>query len=179
MKSIIKIFSEIIPLIIFFYLYKKYDIKFASIGLSIATILSLFVNYMIEKKISKTAILSTIIVTISTCLTVFTGNSNFIKMKPTIIYLIFAFVIFVSLYYKSNLIKNMLNKHIELSDDIIKKLSIIWGVFFLCLAFLNEFIWRNFSENTWVKFKVFGILPIILLFMIIQISFLYKNFNKK
>jgi intracellular septation protein len=88
---------------------------------------------------------------------------------------LFSLVLFAGVGFKKGLIKYIFNNTIQLSDENWIKFSSRFAIFFLFLAILNEVIWRNFSEDFWVKFKVFGMLPITFLFITSQLPFLYKN----
>ena len=100
-------------------------------------------------------------------------------MKPTIINLLLASIlIFGKIILRKNLLKNLLQSSIQLTDDGWKALNDRWIYFFVFLAILNELIWRTQSENFWVQFKVFGIIPITLVFAILQISLIKKHRNQ-
>ena len=174
MKSTVKIFSEIFPPVTFFYLHKIYNMQVATPGLVITTIIVVIAIYITERKLTKMQIGSAILVCVFGLLTVLTGDSKFIKLKPTIIYLGFAFTLLGFAYYKNYIIKHLFASMFNLPDKILKKLSILSGLFFMALAVLNEIIWRNFPEEFWVKFKVFGTIPSIMIFIISQLFFLRK-----
>ncbi|MFN7039208.1 MAG: septation protein A [Alphaproteobacteria bacterium] len=174
MTKIIKLICEIAPLGVFFYMHKPYGIINATLGMVIATVIAVIINYFNEKKLSIAPLISAIILGIFGMLTVFTGDSTFIKIKPTIIYLVFAIVILGSVLINKNIIKMALGENLALPEEIWKKFSIRWGVFFIALAGLNEIIWRNFSESLWVKFKVFGFFPLIIIFFLTQAPLLGK-----
>ena len=157
-KFLLKFLSDFFPLIAFFLTYKlsTHDnpIIPATICLIIATIISLSVIYYYNKKIAKMPLFSAILLGFFGGITVFSGNDIFIKMKPTIINLLFAAILFVGYFLNKPFIKYLANNQISLDDKSWLNLSLIWGFFFIFLAIVNEIIWRNFSTDFWVKFKV-------------------------
>ena len=104
-----------------------------------------------------------------------TGNVTFIKIKPTILYLLFAVILFGGLAMNKGILKHVFGHGVFLTHNAWLLFSKRWGYFFIFLALLNEIVWRNFSESVWIKFKVFGTIPIIILFMICQLPFLSKH----
>ena len=111
-------------------------------------------------------------------LTFWLDDPRFIKIKPTIINLLFAGVLFGGLMMRRPLLKLLLGEAFNLTEEGWRKLSMRWALFFLVLAALNEVVWRNFSEAAWVNFKVFGILPLTLVFAMAQIG-LIKRYEAK
>ena len=111
-------------------------------------------------------------------LTFWFGDAHFIKMKPTIINLLFAGVLLGGLLTGRPLLKLMFGEAFNLTEEGWRKLTLRWILFFVVMAVLNEIVWRNFSEGTWVNFKVFGILPLTLVFAMSQIG-LIKRYEPK
>lgn len=171
-----KFITEFSPLIAFFLGYKTGGIINATIYMLIASLIAITVTYIYERKINKVNLISTGLLLISASLTIFSGNAVFIKMKPTVLYCIFACVFFITNYKWNPAIKYVLGHSIKLKDTkswYSLNLRFMW--FFLAMAILNELVWRNFDESTWVSFKVFGALPITLFFVMLQIPFILKN----
>ena len=147
----------------------------AILPLIIATIVATGILYFVEKKIPKVPIISAVIVSLFGGLTLYFDNKIFFYMKPTIVNLLFAFVLFFgSFFLKKNLLKSLLESSIQLEDRGWELLNKRWMIFFIFLAFLNEIVWRTQTEDFWVKFKVFGIIPITFIFMMFQISLIKK-----
>ena len=111
-------------------------------------------------------------------LTFWLDDPRFIKIKPTIINLLFAGVLFGGLLTGRPLLKLLFGEAFRLTEEGWRKLSVRWALFFLALAVLNEIVWRNFSEAAWVNFKVFGILPLTIVFAMAQIG-LIKRYEPK
>lgn len=147
----------------------------AILPLIIATIAATGILYFVEKKIPKVPIISAVIVSLFGGLTLYFDNKIFFYMKPTIVNLLFAFVLFFgSFFLKKNLLKSLLESSIQLDERGWELLNKRWMIFFIFLAFLNEIVWRTQTEDFWVKFKVFGIIPITFIFMMFQINLIKK-----
>ena len=109
-------------------------------------------------------------------LTLFSGNTIFIKMKPTVLYIVFAAIFLVTNFKWQPAIKFVLGKAISLKEESKwRELNMRFMFFFIVMAAINEVVWRNFSEATWVNFKVFGALPVTILFIITQMPFIIRN----
>ena len=175
MNKFIKIISDFGPLLIFFIFYKKYGMGGAILPLIIATLISVVFMYYIEKKISPMPLIGAALVSIFGGLTLYFDNKIFFYMKPTIINILFALIlIYGKLFLEKSLLQSILENSIKLKDEGWKILTDRWIYFFIFLALLNEIIWRTQSEDLWVKFKVFGILPITFIFTLLQIKIIEK-----
>jgi intracellular septation protein len=172
----LKFLTEFGPLIAFFIGYKNGGILEATLYMLVASVVGLIITYVKEKKVNTINLISSGLLLVSASLTLFSGNSIFIKMKPTILYVVFALIFLVTNYKWQPAIKFVLGKAITLKEDEKwKELNIRFMVFFLLMAIINETVWRNFPEETWVNFKVFGAMPLTLIFMTIQMPFLMRN----
>lgn len=131
--------------------------------------------YCFEKKISPMPIIGAVLVSVFGGLTIYFDNKVFFYMKPTIINILFALIlIYGKFFLKKSLLQLLLENSIKLKDEGWKILTDRWIYFFIFLAFLNETVWRTQSEEIWVQFKVFGILPITFVFTIFQIRIIEK-----
>jgi len=174
--SLIKSLIEIIPLILFFIANAKYGIIFATKTFVITTLIALIISYLYFKKISTPLLITTFLVLIFGGLTIFFKDPTFIKLKPTIVYFLFSLFLFLGLALKKNFLQIYLSSLIKLNDTGWNILTKRWGIFFLLMALLNETIWRNFSTDFWVSFKVFGFLPLTIIFTLLQQN-LIKNYS--
>ena len=174
MKSISKLLIDIGPLAVFFIFYSRSDLKSAIIPFMIATIIAVLFSYIMEKKIPVMPTVGALIILIFGGLTIYFDNEVFFKMKPTIINLLFALILYGGLIVKKSLLKFLLGAAIKLEDEGWKILTQRWISFFIALAILNEIIWRTQSTDIWVNFKVFGILPITFIFTITQLPLIKK-----
>ena len=174
MKSISKLLIDIGPLAIFFIFYSRSDLKSAIIPFMIATIIAVLFSYIMEKKIPIMPTVGAFIILIFGGLTIYFDNEVFFKMKPTIINLLFAIVLYGGVIVKKPLLKFLLGAAIKLEDEGWKILTQRWISFFIALAILNEIVWRTQSTDIWVNFKVFGILPITFIFTMTQFPLIKK-----
>ena len=176
-KGFIKFITDFGPLLIFFIFYYQsgLNLKVAIPPLIIATLLSLTIMYVLEKKIPFIPLTSGIVIAFFGGLTLYFDNPIFIYMKPTVVNILFAFVLlFGKFFSKEPLLKKLFNNSIKLLDEGWKKFSDRWILFFFFLAILNEIVWRTQSEEFWVNFKVWGLLPITFIFTAFQIRLINK-----
>ena len=175
MNSFIKLFIDIGPLAVFFIYYKvSGDLIEAILPLMLATIISVVISYILEKRIPIMPTLGAGIVLIFGGLTIIFDNKIFIFMKPTIINIIFAAILYGGIILKKPLLKYLLGSALKLEEEGWSILTQRWAAFFIALAVLNEIVWRTMSEEFWVSFKVFGILPITFIFTMTQFPLIKK-----
>ena len=176
-KSLIKFTADFGPLLIFFFIYfnNENDLKLAIPPFIIATLIALAVVYFLERRIPMVPLLSGVLITLFGGLTIYFDNKIFFYMKPTIINLLFAAVLFFGKYFTQKpLLKIFFQNAFNLKDEGWKKLNYRWIGFFIFVAILNEIVWRTQSEAFWVNFKVWGLLPISFLFAASQITLINK-----
>ena len=176
-RPVIKFITDFGPLLVFFTIYFKNDndLKLAIPPFIIATLIALAIVYFLERKISIVPLTSGILITLFGGLTLYFDNKIFFYMKPTIINLLFAFVLFFGQYItKKSLLKIFFKNSLNLRDEGWNKLNYRWIYFFIFIAILNEMVWRTQSEVFWVNFKVWGLLPITFLFTASQIPLINK-----
>ena len=180
-KPIIKFAADFGPLLIFFTIYfnNENDLKVAIPPFIIATLIALVVVYFLEKRIPMVPLLSGILITLFGGLTIYFDNKIFFYMKPTIINLLFATVLFFGKYFTEKpLLKMFFQNALNLKDEGWKKLNYRWINFFIFMAILNEIVWRTQSEAFWVNFKVWGLLPISFIFAASQVPLINKFKSK-
>ena len=176
-RPIIKFIADFGPLLIFFIMYFGNDqnLKVAIPPFIVATLISLAVIYLLEKKIPMVALTSGVLITLFGGLTLYFNNKIFFYMKPTIINLLFAVVLFFGKYLTQKpLLKIFFKNSINLEDAGWEELSYRWIYFFIFVAVLNEIVWRTQSEAFWVNFKGWGLLPISFLFAASQVPLINK-----
>ena len=174
MKSVYKILIDIGPLAVFFYFYSKNGLQASILPFMIATVIAVLFSYIHEKKIPIMPTVGATIVLIFGGLTIYFDNDIFFKMKPTIINLLFAAILYGGVVFKKSLLKYLLGATLQLEEKGWKILTQRWIGFFIALAILNEIIWRTQSTDLWVSFKVFGILPITFIFTMTQFPLIKK-----
>ena len=140
----------------------------------IATIIAVLFSYIIEKKIPIMPTVGAVIILIFGGLTIYFDNETFFKMKPTIINLLFAGILYGGVILNKSLLRYLLGAALKLQDEGWDILTKRWIGFFIALAILNEIIWRTQTTDIWVNFKVFGILPITFIFTLTQFSTIKK-----
>lgn len=178
MNPKLKMFLDIAPLAVFFICYKFFDLFAATAGIMVTTIISLIITYCHEKKISIMPLVSGIVIAVFGTLTLVLHDDVFIKMKPTIVNMIFSSLLLGGVYFNKPLLKYAMDSAFKLSDEGWRLLSLRWGWFFLFLAVLNEFIWRNFPEEFWVNFKVFGMFTLTIIFTMLQMPLIKKHLQE-
>jgi len=140
-----------------------------------ATILSLVVSKVMLGHLPIMPFVSGIVVLIFGSLSIWLQNETFIKMKPTIVNALFGFALLGGLAFGKSLLGYVFNAAFQLDAEGWRKLTIRWGIFFLFLAVLNEVVWRNFSDNFWIAFKVWGTMPITIIFTMAQMPLVLKH----
>ncbi len=175
----LKFLNDYLPLIVFFACYKlaktENPLITATIYMLITTFVVLTVSYFLTKKIALVPLFSGIVLGFFGGLTILLQDEVFIKMKPTIINLLFAAILFYGFLMKKPLLSYLLEGQIKMNIEAWLKLSLRWACFFVGLAILNEIIWRNFPTDFWVQFKVFGMMPLSILFTLSQVPFMMKE----
>jgi len=174
MKSVYKLLIDIGPLAVFFIFYTRSGLKESILPFMIATIIAVLFSYILEKKIPIMPTAGATIVLLFGGLTIYFDNEVFFKMKPTIINVIFAAILYGGIFIKKPLLKYLLGAALKLEEDGWKILTQRWIGFFIALAILNEIVWRTQSTDIWVSFKVFGILPITFIFTMTQFPLIKK-----
>ena len=176
-KSFIKFVTDFGPLAIFFFYYydSNKNLNVALPPFIVATLIALSIVWFLEKKIPMVPLLGGIFITLFGGLTIYFDNPIFIYIKPTIINILFGIGLLVGKFFTDEpLLKKMLGKSLSLSDEGWKILNLRWVYFFFGLAILNEIVWRTQTEEFWVNFKVWGILPITIIFTAFQLSIITK-----
>jgi intracellular septation protein len=141
----------------------------------VATVISLVASKIIVGKLPLMPLVSGVVVLVFGGLSIWLQNETFIKMKPTIINALFAAVLLGGMLFGRSLLGYVFNAAFQLDDEGWNKLTLRWGLFFIFLAVLNEVIWRNFSTDFWVTFKVWGTMPITFLFTLSQMPLIMRH----
>ena len=176
-KSFLKFITDFGPLLVFFSFYYKSEknLTVAIPPFIVATLIALIVVWILEKKIPMVPLLGGIFITFFGGLTIYFDNPIFIYIKPTIINILFGLALLFGKFFSSEpILKKMLGKSLQLTDEGWKILNLRWVYFFFGLALLNEIVWRTQSEEFWVNFKVWGILPLTIIFTAFQVSIINK-----
>ena len=176
-KSFVKFLTDFGPLIIFFTIYYKSgnNLRVAIPPFIIATIIALLIIFFLEKKIPPIPLFSGILITLFGGLTIYFDNPVFLYIKPTIINLLFAFILLFGKFFTNKpILKIVFKNTLNLTEIGWQKLNNRWAIFFLFIAILNEIVWRTQSEEFWVNFKVWGLLVLTFVFTLIQLPLINK-----
>ncbi len=173
-QALIKLVLELGPLVIFFIMNGRVGIIHATAWFMGAMVISLLVSWLIFKRVAVMPLVTGIVVLIFGGLTLWLQDDTFIKMKPTIVNTLFGAVLLGGLPFGHSLLKYVFGEVYRLTEKGWFVMSLRWGLFFLFLAVVNEIVWRNFSSDAWVAFKVWGIMPITLVFSMFQLPALTR-----
>ena len=174
MKSVYKLLIDIGPLAVFFIFYTRSGLQASILPFMVATVIAVLFSYILEKKIPIMPTVGAGIVLLFGGLTIYFDNDVFFKMKPTIINVLFAVILYGGILINKPLLKYLLGAALKLEEAGWKILTQRWIGFFIALAVLNEIVWRTQSTDVWVNFKVFGILPITFIFTMTQFPLIKK-----
>ncbi len=141
----------------------------------IAVALSLAVSWWMTRRLPTMPLVSGVVVLAFGALTLWLHDDTFIKMKPTIVNALFGTVLLGGLGFGKSLLRQVFGEAFRLTAEGWRILTWRWGLFFFVLAALNEAVWRGFSTDIWVDFKVFGIMPLTLAFSVAQMPLLRRH----
>jgi intracellular septation protein len=140
-----------------------------------ATLIALAIGYALTRHLPTMPLITAVVVVVFGGLTLFLQDEKFIKLKPTIVYVLFGGVLLGGLAFGKSLLGMVFESAFRLTDEGWRKLTLRWALFFLALAVLNEIVWRTQSTDTWVTFKVFGVLPLTFVFAALQYPLLTRH----
>ncbi|ALP39810.1 septation protein A [Aeromonas schubertii] len=171
-----KQFIEFIPLIVFFAIYKLYDIYYATGALVVVTGLQLLYGWLKYRKVEKMQLFTFVLVAFFGSLTLIFHDDTFIKWKVTVINALFALALLIGRYgFGKNLLKQMLGKELSAPDPVWDRLNLGWVTFFALCGLLNLYIAFNLPQEVWVNFKVFGLLGLTLISTLLSGLYLYRH----
>ncbi|MEQ8282174.1 MAG: septation protein A [Parvibaculum sp.] len=175
---------ELGPLVVFFVMNAQADrffgnpeaqnIFYATGAFMVATVVSLSYSYAKFRKVPTMPLVSGIFIMVFGALTLWLQDDEFIKLKPTIVNALFAAALLGAAAMGRPVMKQLFDGAFDLTDKGWMVLTVRWGLFFIFLGLVNEVVWRNFSTDFWVSFKLFGVMPMTLVFGMAQIPVLTK-----
>lgn len=174
-KQVIKLLVELGPLVVFFIGNSRFGIFAGTGAFMVATLIALAVSRALLGRIPTMPLVSGFFVIVFGGLTLWLQDDQFIKLKPTIVNGLFAVILFGGLAAGKSLLKVVFGDVFRLTEEGWRQLTFRWGLFFVALAVVNEIVWRFFSTDFWVSFKVFGIMPITMAFAIAQMGLLKRH----
>jgi intracellular septation protein len=175
LNPFLKLALELGPLGVFFFVNARFDLITATAVFMVATFIALSVSWWLTRKLAIMPVITGIVVLIFGGLTLVLQDETFIKMKPTIVNVLFGTVLLVGLLFGRPLLGYVFDSVFRLDQEGWRKLTFRWGVFFFVLAALNEIMWRSFTTDTWVTFKVFGIMPLTIAFTLTQMPLIQRH----
>ncbi|TDQ61755.1 intracellular septation protein A [Maritalea mobilis] len=167
--QLIKLGLELGPLVLFFILNGRAGIFVATAWFMGAMVVSLVLSWLILKRIAVMPLVTGVVVLIFGGLTLYLQDDTFIKLKPTIVNMLFGGVLLGGLLFGHSLLRYVFGDVYKLRDEGWRILTWRWTIFFFVLALINEIVWRNFSTDFWVAFKVWGIMPLTLIFSFVLV----------
>ncbi|HTK13002.1 MAG TPA: septation protein A [Xanthobacteraceae bacterium] len=162
------------PLLLFFVANARWGIFAATASFMVAVVVALGVSYALIRRFPIMPLVSAFIVLVFGTLTLVLHNETFIKVKPTILYLLFGGTLLGGLWFRRPLLETVFDQMFHITEEGWRKLTLRWALFFLALAVLNEIVWRTQTTDVWVDFKVFGVVPLTFLFAMAQMRLLQK-----
>lgn len=178
----LKPITEYLPLIAFFLVYWKSDLITATKVLVAVTLVTTALSFFITRKVAMMPLVTAGILAFFGGLTILFDDESFIKMKPTVVQIAFAGILWGGLFFKKIFIKKLMGASLTMPDDVWVSLTHRLGFFFLICAGLNELVWRTQTTDFWVNFKVFGLTGLTLVFFAMQLPLFNKYIedpNKK
>jgi intracellular septation protein len=165
---VFKLATELGPLIVFFVANAKFNLFVATGAFMVAIVAAMIASYVVVRHVPMMAIVTAVIVLVFGTLTLVLHDETFIKVKPTIIYGLFAAILGGGLLFGRSFIAILFNQMFNLTPKGWRILTMRWALFFLGMAVLNEIVWRTQSTDFWVAFKAFGAIPITMIFAMTQ-----------
>lgn len=177
-NPLVKLALELGPLVLFFFANAKAGIFTATALFMAAVVISLGLSRLILKEWPVMPLVSAVVVLLFGGLTLYWENEIFIKLKPTIVNTLFGIALLIGLAFGKPLLSIVMGSVFRLTDEGWKKLTFRWALFFFVLAALNEIVWRTQTNDVWVNFKVFGIMPLTIVFALAQAPLISKYEQK-
>ena len=170
----LKLVLELGPLILFFLANSRWGIFAATAAFMAAAIVAFAASYGLTRRVPLMALISTVVVIVFGGLTLLLHDALSIKLKPTIIYTLFGAILLGGLAAGKPLLAVVFDQMFSLTEEGWRKLTLRWALFLFALAIANEIVWRTQSTDFWVAFKVFGVMPLTLLFAALQYPLLTR-----
>lgn len=184
-RPLLRLLIEVGPLVLFFLVNSRWEsiapgselksIYAATAVFMVAIVLSLGASWLTERRLPVMPLVTAFFVLVFGGLTLVLQDDLFIKLKPTIVNSLFALILFGGLLSGRSLLRPLLDTALDLTEEGWRVLTLRWAFFFVFLAGLNEVVWRAYSTDTWVSFKVFGVMPITLVFLITQAPLIQRH----
>lgn len=171
---LLKLATELGPLIVFFVANAKFNLFVATGAFMVAIVAAMITSYVVVRHVPIMALVTAVIVLVFGTLTLVLHDETFIKVKPTIIYGLFAAILGGGLLFGRSFIAIMFDQMFNLTHEGWRALTKRWALFFFAMALLNEAIWRTQSTDFWVAFKAFGVIPLTMAFAVAQMPLIKR-----
>lgn len=175
LNPLLKLALEVGPLVVFFLANAQQGIFFATAAFMVAMAASVAVTFALVRHVPALPLATGVFVLVFGGLTLWLNDETFIKLKPTIVNALFAAILAGGMLFGRPLLRPLLDTVLPLDHQGWRSLTWRWAGFFLFLAVANELVWRNFDTDTWVNFKVFGIMPLTLAFSLAQVPLIRRH----
>jgi len=165
------------PLVVFFGAFygSGKDLMVATGALMVATVVSVGLTYMFERKVAWVPVFTALVVMFFGGLTLWLQDDRFIKMKPTIVQAMFCVILLGGLVVRRPLLRYVLGHVLPMTEIGWRKLTVRYALFFAAMAALNEAVWRTQSDDVWVNFKIFGLLGLTMVFSLSQVPMMNRH----
>jgi intracellular septation protein len=174
LNPLIKLALDVGPLVLFFVANARFEIFTATAIFMAAVLAALAVSFALTRHLAIMPVVSLLIVLVFGSLTIVLHDETFIKVKPTIIYLLFATTLFGGYLFNKPLLAIVFDSAFHLTEEGWRKLTLRWAIFFLVMAAVNELVWRTQTTQFWLGFKLAGAIPMTLLFAMLQYRLLMR-----
>jgi intracellular septation protein len=175
MKLLVKLLLEFMPLGLFFIASTEYDVFVGTGILMVSTVISLVMTWWLFRQVAIMAIITALTGIISGGMTLFFYDDMYVKLKPTIVSLIFAGILLTGQIMHRPLFKALLGENLHLTNEGWRILTWLWFGYFLFITGLNEYVWRNYSTEFWVAFKAFALMPMTVIYALPQMIYLKRH----
>jgi intracellular septation protein len=166
---------EFFPILLFFIAFKLYDIYVATAVVIVATILQVAYTWFRYRKVETMQWITLGLIIVMGGATILLHDEQFIKWKLSIIEWLFGLAFIGSQFIgKKPFVERMMSKSLTLPDFVWRRLNLMWGCFFISVGFINVYVMYHYTTDQWVTFKTFGVPGLMLVFIVLQMIFLYK-----
>ena len=173
-RQLVKMLLEMGPLIVFFVVNSYNGSFWGTAAFMVATVFALAASRHVMGRIPIMPLVSGVFVLVFGGLTLLLHHELFIKMKPTIVNAVFAAILIGGLAFGQVFMKVLFGEIFRLTDEGWRILTIRWALFFVALAVMNEIVWRSFTTEFWISFKIWGVMPITMVFAIAQVGLIKR-----
>jgi len=173
-QGLLRMGLEVGPLIVFFVVNNMFDLMVGTAAFMVAMVISCGGSWLLEKRLPLMPLVTTIFVLVFGGLTLILDDGLFIKIKPTIVNLLFASTLLAGMLFNQPILKHLFGHAFALSSEGWRILTMRWTCFFIFLAVVNEVVWRNFSTEFWLGFKLYGIFPLSIIFALWQMQIVLR-----